>query len=442
MSSDAPTDAERYPTLTEHGAQMLEFLREHPSAPIYRERSGNRLRVEEVAAAREFETMVAVAPPAWRRGERPVWLKDFVVHCLDDVPFYRRRGGADFEQLPTISRADLSHDIAAFVPDSVPIDRLINFRTSGTTGHPLLLASHPTVAANYLAFHRKALRRYGIELRNGRGQVGVVLIGFQRKCFTYVSVNPTLDESGLAKINLHPDDWRDPDDPARYLDALDAEVLTGDPLSFAELLRLPLRTRPRAMLSTSMSLLPAFRRELETRFECPVLDIYSMNEAGPVAVGIEGGHALLQHRMYVEILTPDGRPVREGERGEITLTGGFNAWLPLLRYRTGDFASLEWRDREWVLLGLEGRPPVTFRTASGEVLNNIEVTHRLQHLPLVQWTLHQERNGSVHLRWCGTAGIDGDLERAIRELFGGVEISVERVPGFEGKVVQYTADSG
>jgi len=441
MSGGEPTDAERYPTLSEHGARMLEFLREHPSAPIYRNRSGNRLLPEEVARARDFERLVAAAPPTWMPGSRPPWLDEFVAHCLADVPFYRRRGVANFAEMPTIHRAELSQDITAFVPDSAPIDRLINFRTTGTTGHPLLLASHPTVAASYLAFHRKALRRFGIELRHGRGQVGIVLVGFQRKCFTYISVNPTLDESGLAKINLHPDDWRDPGDRARYLDALDAEVLTGDPLSFAELLRLPLRTRPRAMLSTSMTLLPGFAQELEARFGCPVLDIYSMNEAGPVAVGVERGHALLQHRMFVEILAPDGRDCAAGERGEVTLTGGFNAWLPLLRYRTGDYASLEWRDGEWLLKGLEGRPPVTFRTASGDALNNIEVTHRLQDLSLAQWTLHQDRADALHLRWCGTPGLDGELRRLLGELFGGVAITIEKVPGFDGKVIQYTRDS-
>ena len=38
---------------------------------------------------------------------------------------------------------------------------------------------------------------------------------------------------------------------------------------------------------------------------------------------------------------PPAEPVPAGERGEITLTGGFNFCLPLLRYRTGDFASLD-----------------------------------------------------------------------------------------------------
>ncbi len=33
-----------------------------------------------------------------------------------------------------------------------------------------------------------------------------------------------------------------------------------------------------------MALLPGLRRRLEERFACPVADLYSMNEAGPVAV--------------------------------------------------------------------------------------------------------------------------------------------------------------
>src|SRR6185436_2188953 len=133
-----------------------------------------------------------------------------------------------------------------------------------------LLASLPPVAAGYLAVYRRALRRFGIELAHGRGQVGVVLVGLQRVCFTYVSVTPTMNESGLAKINLHPADWRDPNDRAKYLDALDTEVYTGDPIVFDALMNLPLQTKPRAMFSTSMALLPAMRQRLEGRFGCPV----------------------------------------------------------------------------------------------------------------------------------------------------------------------------
>ncbi|HEU0301102.1 MAG TPA: AMP-binding protein [Longimicrobium sp.] len=442
---DGSTDAERYPTLTAHGRRMLDFLRGHPHAPFYRNQSGNRLTAAEVQQVRAFEREVEAAAVGWRPGEPPPWLGDFVERCFAEVPFYRRYGAPprDFHDVPAITRADLG-DVAAFVPDGVPTERLINFRTSGTTGHPLLLASLPTVAAGYLAFYKRALRRFGIELSHGRGQVGVVLVGFQRTCFTYVSVTPTMDESGLAKINLHPDDWRHPDDRARYLDALAAEVYTGDPLSFAELAGLPLATAPRAMISTSMALPPALRARLEERFGCPVLDLYSLNEAGPVAVfdPAEDGHVLLQHRMYVEILDDEGRPVPAGEPGEVTLTGGFNPCLPLLRYRTGDQAALRVvPGREPVLVGLEGRPPVRFRTDGGEWLNNIEVTHALRRFSLAQWTLHQAADGALRFRFRGPAAEAGPIGDVLRALFGAGQAMEVDADAFEdGKVVQYTSD--
>jgi len=445
MRPEIISDQDRYPTLTAEGQQMLRFLREHPHAPIFRNESGNRLTTDDLEQVRKFEKELELSESGWLENEVPSWIEEFVEQCLTAVPFYRRYGSPPnaLQELPTISRGDLSRDIAKFVPDSAPIDRLINFRTSGTTGHPLLLASHPIVAANYLALHKRALRRFGIELRHGRGQVGVVLVGFQKKCFTYVSVTPTMNESGLVKINLYPTDWRDINDRAKYLDSLATEIYTGDPIAFAELAKLPLLSKPRALLSTSMMLAPSMREHLEERFGCPVLDLYSMNEAGPIAVAdpAVGGHALLQPQMYVEILDEDGRTVSTGERGEIVLTGGFNFCLPLLRYRTGDYASLRFNGREVVLNGLEGRPPVRFKTMSGEQLNNIEVTHSLQRFAIPQFTLHQDSSSNLLFRFQGSTQQERDVRRVLLELFGsGQQLTIERVESFEGKVVQYTTE--
>lgn len=437
-------DPQRYPTLTEHGARMLNDLLEHPHAPIYRNQSGNRLSAEDITRVKAFETEVMSKQVGWPPSGQPVWLDDFINQCREEVPYYRTHTSrtAMFHQLPTIDRSDLSRDIAQFFPDTIPIDGLINFRTSGTTGHPLLIASHPVVAAGYLAFHKKALKRFGIDLRHGRGQVGVVLVGFQRRCFTYVSVTPTMDESGLAKINLHPDDWRDPDDRGRYLDALRPEIYTGDPISFAELAELPLNTRPRALLSTSMTMLPALRRRLEEHFACPVLDLYSLNEAGPIACydPTAEGHVLLQHRLYLEILDPQGNALPPGQRGEITLTGGFNFCLPLLRYRTGDYASLAFHGHEPVLKNLEGRPPVRFRTRSGEWLNNIEITHELKDLPISQFTLHQRRDGTLQLGLAGTRTRAAEICEKITRLFGiRQRIDVDLISAHQDKVIQYSS---
>lgn len=436
------SDLDYCPTLTQVGAQMLARMRSHPAAPVYRNRSGNKLLAEEVAALRDDEREVMQAAISWSMDAPPPWLATFIAQTYATVPYYQACGSppARLADVTPVSRAELAHDIAAFVPDNVDLARMINFQTTGTTGHPLLIASHPLVAGRYLAYHKRALRRFGVTLRHGAGQVGVMLLGHQRRCFTYVSVTPTMNESGLAKINLHVDDWRHPDDRALYLDAMAPELIAGDPISFAELLTLPMTHKPAALLSVSMMLLPGMRTRLEQRFGCPVLDIYSLNEVGPVAVYDEqaGGHVLLQHRLYVEILGADGRPVPDRQRGEITVTGGFNFCLPLLRYRTGDYASLVYGPHGPVLVGLAGRSPLRYRTSQGEWINNIDITHALKPLAIALFGLHQYADGGVALRLSPGTMPQAEQARALLAPFFAA-IAIETLLA-EDKIIQYTSD--
>lgn len=441
--SDEPTDAQRYPTLSEGGQAILQRMREHPSAPLFRNRSGNRLLAEEVTLLREYESHIAQSPIAWAPGRPPAWLDGFTDEVFAQVPHYRGLSRPlSFQDIHSVGRGDLAADITRFVPDNVPLERLINFRTTGTTGHPLVMPSHPVVAGRYLAFHKRALRRAGIELRHGRGEVGVMLLGLQRKCFTYVSVTPTMDESGLAKINLHPNDWRDPADRARYIDAMAPEVIAGDPISFAALLELPVAHRPRALMSVSMALSPALRAQLSDRFGCPVLDVYSMNEAGPLGVYDSelDGYVLLQPGMYVEVLDVSGRPVPEGEIGEIVITGGFNFFLPLLRYRTGDRGALAGTAAGPVIRHLQGRRPVRFLTATGRWVNNVDLTHALAALPLSRYTVHQAADGSTTLRMPPSemthAGEAASSVSVVLEGRAVIAVALES----EDKVLQYTSE--
>lgn len=213
----------------------------------------------------------------------------------------------------------------------------------------------------------------------------------QRRGARHVSVTPTMDESGLVKLNLHPNDWHHPDDRARYLDALAPEMIAGDPISFAELERIV--------------------------------------------------HVLLQSGMYVEILDQAGEPLPPGERGEIALRGGFNFCLPLLRYRTGDHAALDRVGPDLALIGLSGRPPVSYRTSSGEWINNIEIAHALRHLPLVQYALHQDVAGDLVFVFQGS-GVSADtVSSALKSLFGTQQrLNVTGPVNFDAKLVQYASD--
>lgn len=439
------TDAERFPLLTEPGRRLLQRMREHPHAPRYTAQCGNRLTAEGLRRVRAFEAELTASEIDWSAEHPPAWLREFVEMCFRDVPFYREDGAppADFADIPLTTRADLSRAIWAFVPDSLPLDDLILYATSGTTGHPLSIPSHPVISSSYFPLFKLMLSRRGLHLRSGAGEVGSILVGYQRRAYTYPSVTPLQDDAGHIKLNLHPDDWRDPDDRAKFLDACNAEVYTGDPIAFAELSKLPLTTRPRALISTAMMLLPGLRAVLEAHFACPVLDVYSMNESGPIAVFDEhaGGHVILPHRVYVEILGANGRPCPPGERGEVTLTGGLNFFLPLLRYRTNDYASLEWRGGQPVLIGLEGRPPTLYRGAQGQIINNLDVTGALKALALPQFTLHQSADGALHMQVRRASADLNQVRSALVDLFGVDQVlTIQEVDSFGDKVIQYTSE--
>ena len=145
----------------------------------------------------------------------------------------------------------------------------------------------------------------------------------------------------------------------------------------------------------------------------------------------------------MEVLDDAGAPCPPGMRGEITLTGGFNPFLPLLRYRTGDWASLDTADpRRLRLVGLEGRDPVIFRAADGRPINNIDVTAALKPLALPRYSLHQFADGRLHLRVAGPFSGEEALRAAALGLFGpSTPLTIEVFdPAKAGKVVQYSRD--
>ncbi|WOB08842.1 AMP-binding protein [Piscinibacter gummiphilus] len=435
----------RLPGLSAHGRALLRHLREHPQAPRFRDFSGHRLGLAERWQARARHAWwQRRAAPDWLAGEPlPAWVGPFVARCAHGVDAHAGKAALPFAQLPTMDRHALATQLAAHVPRSLPLDELICFSTSGTTGHPLRVPSHPRVACDYYAHHRRALALFGIVPKAGVGDVGIVLAGFQQRCFTYVSVNPLQRECGLAKINLHPGEWRHPGDRAAYLDAMAPELISGDPVSLAELLRLGLRHRPRALLSTSMALSAGLRAELEAAFACPVLNLYSLNEVGPVAVEVPtlGGFVPLQPRLLIEVVDDAGRSLPPGERGEIVVTGGFNPWLPLLRYRTGDHASIVRTPQGLMLQGLEGRAPVRFRGADGRWHNNIEVTRAMAPFALVRFALHQRADASLVLRVDAhepLPALAARLRAALAATFGDTPIEIAALRA-DDKVRQYTS---
>ena len=171
--------------------------------------------------------------------------------------------------------------------------------------------------------------------------------------------------------------------------------MLGDPQAFAALEEIGIERPPQVLVSCIFEMSDAFAARLSARYGCPVIDLYALTEAGIVAVKTPHGHALLPPDLYVEILDEHDQPCPPGCVGEITLTGGRNPFLPLLRYRTGDYASLAWFDGRPTLVGLEGRRPVCFPTGD-RVVHSMEVTRLMRKFPLAQFQLQARRAGVRH----------------------------------------------
>ncbi len=443
-------DVHRLPDLDETGKSILLKILQHPHAPVFRNRSGHFLtktRQQELWLLEQEEIRQVCDPDKNSKKN----LSAFLNMCRQQVPFYKDYDWSfcnhhfpemEFSQLPCIAREDLSRDITRFVPDHLSLDNLLAFTTNGTTGHAIVIPSHPEIAARYSWFHKKALLWNGVNPDYFQSDVAVMLAGFQKNCFTYASLMHSLKNKGLIKTNFYPDDWQDPDDRKMYVEAMAPDLITGDPLSLHELTQLKIQHQPQAIISTSMALLKQQQQLLEDYWQCPVINIYSMNEAGPIATSIKGvdGFRLLQSNMVIEILDAHANRFLS-ERGEITITHGINDYLPLLRYRTGDYAKLEQKsDGFWYLIDLEGRPPVKYQSAKGEWLNNVDITHALNEFALPQFTLHQFKSGDIEMRIRGGFDTAG-LHNKLTEIFGSaVQINIHTHQQFLDKVIQYTRE--
>jgi phenylacetate-CoA ligase len=439
-------EAERLPLLTNDGRKLLKWMQEHPNAPKFNYQCGDQLTAAMLERVRQYEEQLQSSKKAWQLTETPDWVLNFADRCLLDVPFYRRRGGRveDFSALPTCSRKDLEKEQWAFVPDSQSLDGLIIYYTSGTTGKPFNILSHPEVSSKYLAKLRFALAQIGITLEGGRGRVSIITPCAQNSTLTYATVSTFLDEAGFVKLNLNPNDWRNAEDAAKFIDDCNTEIYSGDPIAFLALAKLPLKTRPKALVSSAMTLMPALKRELETHFECPVIDAYSMNESRFIAANFAEAYEIIPHDLFVEILDKEGNRCPSNVRGEITLTCNRNPFLPLLRYRTGDFASMNFDGKHPALCDFEGRQPVMFLNTEGKIVNNIEVTAALEEFPLSQFSLHQNADKSMVFKMRGNTIDENSIAVALQKLFGAKQIiTIEELCEEEtanGKILQYTSE--
>jgi len=434
------SDNERFPIIED--LAFLKELRQDSSAPIFNFGSGDRLTSEKLAKVKQYADRMQ-AQQFWPQGSQSDWLPEFLSWCRATVPAYRSYR-PEFLQMPSLRREQIAGRPWKYVSDECDPDDMLVYNTSGSTGAPMDVLFDAVSQATWIAQLEAILAADGISLEGGSGRVSICLVCNQESTLTYASLSTYLRGAGVLKINLNPADWRKPEDRLDYLQKHDPEILTGDPFTFFSLAEMNPKIKPKALVSSAMTLQEGLRRRLEKQFDCPVYDIYSLTECRMIAVARQSGvYRLIRPDLYVEILH-EGKdePMPAGERGEIAVTGGINPFLPLIRYRTGDYGCLQHENEVLHLFDLAGRAPVVFVAGDGNFVNNVDISRAMCEFMLAGFKLHQRRDRSLAFVGWGRAA-EADIHKVLTQIFGSnslIDVTIEEAESGEGKKVSYSSE--
>jgi phenylacetate-CoA ligase len=274
-------------------------------------------------------------------------LRMIVQSAVRDVPYYRdnyRRLRLDFDKLefpdaitklPLITKDDVREGGRLFVSERHQ-GPLFSGSTSGTTGMPLSIYQDLSAINREFAFCWRQLSWAGLRPGERRAWMrGDTIVAADQEKPPYWRLNRA--ENMLMLSSYHLSEAAAP----AYVDALaafDPVVIQAYPSSIGFLatwmLSSGFRYRGRSLrgiVTSSETLCPDQRREIESAFGCAVFDWYGLFER-VAAIGTceQGRYHLLSDYSFVEML-----PAEDG-LFELVGTGFNNLSMPLIRYRCGD----------------------------------------------------------------------------------------------------------
>jgi len=301
----------------------------------------------------------------------PDALRDLQLAQLDEVvrhaasaPFWRDRLAAAgwapgrpvdwdvFARLPVLSRADLqAHEQAVRALPSPQAHGATNeVATSGSTGRPVRVLKTDLCDLMWRAvtlrdhrWHRRDLGAKLAAIRYVHDATRAMPPHGERTQGWGPSTDPIYPTGPAALLSLR----ADPRDQAKWLRREDPAYLLTYPSNLKALARefadrgkrLPAL---RQIRTVSEMLSPEVRALAEQVFGVPVVDVYSTQEIGNVALQCPDHTRfhVQSETVVVEVLDGDGRPVGPGEVGRVVVTALHNFATPLLRYDVGDLAQV------------------------------------------------------------------------------------------------------
>lgn len=288
------------------------------------------------------------------QGER---LKSIAEHVYANVPFYRQKFDEaglkpadihsihDITRLPTTRKSDL-RDHYPFGLFAVPMQDIIRIHaSSGTTGKPTVVGYTRNDIATWAEVCARSFALSGAQ----PGEIFQNAYGYG--LFTGgLGMHYGAEQMGLAVI---PVSGGNTARQILLLQDFGPQVMACTPsyaLTIADALLAqnikPQDLKLRVFILGAEPWTEAMRQELEAKLNVHAVNIYGLSEIMGPGVSNEcieakdGSHVFEDH-FVIEILDPEsGEPLPDGQVGELTFTTLTKEAIPLIRYRTGDLASV------------------------------------------------------------------------------------------------------
>lgn len=348
-------------------------------------------------------------------------------------------------QLPTIDKGAVIKNLTEMCTKSVKAMDVDYVSTGGTSGTPLyfyLNASRSYVEYAYLvASWARVGYEFGTPMAVLRGRVVVP----DRHGF-YHEYDPILRQHYYSSFHMSDENMAC---CLEHIASIGPCFLHVYPSSVAALARFCRRADVRpprnicGIIAESEIVYPQQRRMVEEVFACRYFSCYGHTEKLVLAVECE--HSTDYHVWptygYFELLDERGHPVTvPGQRGEIVGTGFISTVMPLIRYRTGDWATYvgdrcEACGREHIVIRdiLGHRTQEVLIAADGSEISWTALNmHDDTFLHVQQFQFIQERPGHAVLRVVAAGGFkEEDVSRIHRnigrKLDGRLTFEIERV---------------
>jgi phenylacetate-CoA ligase len=331
---------------------MIDLLIKHVTFPAYHRLRGDSL----VANLRVLmETQYFSAD---RLNEiRIRKLRELLTFAFENSEFYRHRftqAGVhpdqirdfdDLRKLPMLTKAEIIENEGRLVASNFRPEELHRRATGGSTGQHVPFYRDNRCLGYKLAAEYRFNRWAGWDIGRSIAYVWPAMQDFSASVSwkgrirnalldrRFVLPSGKLDEGILASH-------------VRRLQALSPFLIRAfpNPLDvLAKYIREHSRAviRPKAILTTGEPLLPAQRSLFEEVFRCPVFNLYASRECGNHASECEvhSGMHIAVEGLHLEFVR-DGRPVAQGQPGQILMTDFENYGMPFIRYQIQDMGAL------------------------------------------------------------------------------------------------------